>query len=353
MVGNGIALPSARVVAQVVTQAGAWDQSIERLEGSLLQGWRWGELKSRHGWSPIRLLLTGGDQPLLAAQILFRRFGPLSVAYVPRGPAVTDSTPATTAMLTMALDHVCKRRNAAIVFVEPDQGSLPFPTGGTLGWSPSQAMFQPKRTIKVRVDQPDDALLQQMKPKTRYNVRLAERRGVTVRMGTLADVPGVYRLLRETAERNAFGIHSLEYYQDVLKTFGPDAALFVAELDGDLAAAVVAIRQQREAVYMYGASTAQHQRHMPAYLIQFEAMRWARESGCVWYDFWGIPDSDLPPAEAEDGNGKQLNVRNGLWGTYRFKQGFGGDVMSYPGVFERVYLRPAVELWRRFRPGLG
>lgn len=348
-----MALPSARVVAQVVTEAGPWDSSIEQLQGSLLQSWRWGELKSRHGWSPVRLLLTAEDHPLLAAQILFRRFGPLSVAYVPRGPAGIDPGPTLTAMLTAALDKVCKRRNAAIIFVEPDNGSLSLPTDGTLGWSASQAIFQPKRTIKVRVDRSDELLLQQMKPKTRYNVRLAERRGVTVRMGTLADLPGVYRLLGETADRNAFGIHSLEYYQDVLKTFGPNLALFVAELDGDLAAAVVAIRQQREAIYMYGASTAQHQRHMPAYLVQFEAMRWARESGCVWYDFWGIPDSDLPPADTVDGDGKNLNVRNGLWGTFRFKQGFGGEVVSYPGVFERVYLRPAVELWRRFRPGLG
>ncbi len=351
--GQGITLPSARVVAQVVTEAELWDQSSESLRGSLLQSWRWGELKSRHGWSPVRLLLTAEDQPLLAAQVLFRRFGPLSVAYIPRGPAGTDLNSVVTAMLTTALDQVCRRRNAAIVFVEPDHDSSHMPTNGTLGWSPSQAMFQPKRTIKVRVDCPDDLLLQQMKPKTRYNVRLAERRGVTVRMGTLADLPGVYRLLRETAERNAFGIHSLEYYQDVLKTFGPDVALLVAELNGDLAAAVVAIRQQREAVYMYGASTAQHQRHMPAYLVQFEAMRWARESGCDRYDLWGIPDSDLPPADAEDGDGKSLNVRSGLWGTYRFKQGFGGEVVNYPGVFERVYLRPAVELWRRFRPGLG
>lgn len=351
--GGGIALPPARVVAQVVTQPGPWEQSIEQLHGSLLQSWRWGELKSRHSWSPVRLLLSADDHPLLAAQVLFRRFGPLSVAYVPRGPAGTDLNPAVTAMLTTALDHVCKRRNAAIVFVEPDHCSLPLPTRGALGWSSSQAVFQPKRTIKVRVDRPDDLLLQQMKPKTRYNVRLAERRGVTVRMGTLADLPGVYRLMQETAERNAFGIHSLEYYQDVLKTFGPDVALFVAEIEGDLAAAVVAIRQHQEAVYMYGASTARHQRHMPAYLVQFEAMRWARELGCEWYDLWGIPDSDLPPADAEDSDGKNLNVRSGLWGTYRFKQGFGGEVVSYSSVYERVYLRPAVELWRRFRPGLG
>ena len=346
-------MPSARVISQVVTQSECWDQPIEQLQGSLLQGWRWGELKSRHGWSPVRLLLTADDEPLLAAQILFRRFGPLSVAYVPRGPACVHPHPALPVMLTTALDQICQRRNAAIVFVEPNDAGISLPTCGKLGWSPSHAMFQPKRTIKVRVDRPDDELLERMKPKTRYNVRLAERRGVTVRVGSLAELPAVYQALQETAERNVFGIHSLEYYQDVLKTFGPDLALLIAEVNGDLAAAVVAIRQGREAVYMYGASTAQHQRHMPAYLVQFEAMRWARESGCDWYDFWGIPDSDLPPADVEDGDGKYLNVRSGLWGTYRFKQGFGGGVVSYPGVFERVYLWPVVELWRRFRPGLG
>jgi len=343
----------ARIIAEVVSSREVWDAAIGDLDGRLLQTWRWGDLKSRHGWEPLRLLFSASDRPILAAQVLFRRFGPLSVAYVPRGPACAEPTPQLTAMLTAALDHVCKRRRAAVVFVEPDTAALPLATAGTLGWSVSRAIFQPRRTIKVPVDHPDDVLLQAMKPKTRYNVRLAERRGVTVRRGTPADLPGVYRLLEETAERNAFGIHNDDYYQDVLKTFGPDAAVLVAELDGDLAAAVLVLRQGREAIYMYGASATKHQRHMPAYLVQFEAMRWARDARCDIYDLWGIPDTDQPPDDAAGAGGTNLNVRNGLWGTYRFKQGFGGEVVSYPGVFERVYFRPVVEFWRRVRPGLG
>ena len=77
---------------------------------------------------------------------------------------------------------------------------------------------------------------------------------------------------------------------------------------------------------------------MPTYALQFAALQWARDAGCTHYDLWGIPPTDEPPDAAQ---GEQQNVRDGLWGVYRFKQGFGGDVVTYPGIFVRQY-RP---LW--------
>ena len=338
-----------------VTDVAAWTTIEQSLGADVLQSWWWGDLKARHGWTPRRLAVLDADgQPCAAAQILFRHVGPVSVAYAPRGPAAAPDAPdAPDALsaLTVGIDQLCWRARSVAALIEPSSCDLALPSQGSLAWEPTDVLLQPRRTIKVRVDRPDDDLLAAMKPKTRYNVRLATRRGVVVRRGSIDDLPAFYAMLAETSMRDRFGIHEIEYFRDMLDVFGDDAALLLAELDGEPAAGALVVRHGTEAVYMYGASATRLQRHMAAYLIQFEAMRWARSIGCVIYDLWGIPDDDAGPESGQD-DGRGPNVRAGLWGVYRFKQGFGGEVVRYPGVLQRVYAPPLMRLWRRVRPNL-
>jgi peptidoglycan pentaglycine glycine transferase (the first glycine) len=349
------AIPMSRStdVRQVSTRE-EWDGLIGSLSGSLLQSWDWGEFKRRHGWDPVRLAIVADDVPAIAAQVLFRSVGPFSVAYVPRGPAGWNSaSPTGVVTLSLALEELAARRRAAILFLEPDVARAePLPTSGNLSFAPSHVELQPRRTIKVRIDCSDDDLLAAMKSKTRYNVRLAKRRGVQVRVASPDEVTTFYELLEETSDRDAFGIHEIDYYADLLHVFDGRSALLIAEFEGEPAASIIVLANGDEAIYMFGASDRRHQRHMPTHLIQFEAMRWARERGCTTYDLWGIPADDEPPPEAKDGN-DSVNVRSGLWGVYRFKQGFGGETIAYPGVYERVYYPGLVRLWRLFRPQIG
>ena len=169
-----------------------------------------------------------------------------------------------------------------------------------------------------------------MKSKTRYNVRLAERRGVTVRRGSVRDIPLFFAMLQETAERDNFGVHEIGYFDDMMRVFGDDAALFIAEYEGQPAAGLLGLRTSDEAIYMYGATRTELQRHMPAYSIQFAAMRWARDSGCKTYDLWGIPTGRCRCSEISDERAS-VNVRDGMWGVYRFKQGFGGEIGQLSG----------------------
>jgi len=179
----------------------------------------------------------------------------------------------------------------------------------------------------------DDDILARMKSKTRYNIRLAEKKGVTVRQ--LDDVEPFYGLLESTSDRAAFGIHTKEYYRiayELFQTSG-ECQLFLAEYEGlPLASIMVFVRGDRS-WYFYGASSNQHRDRMPTYLVQWEAMRWARERGCLSYDLWGVPDEDAETLE------KEFTKRNdGLWGVYRFKRGFGGEVKRVCGPWDRVYL---------------
>lgn len=217
----------------------------------------------------------------------------------PRGPLADAVSPELAVAFREAVDRLAHATRAIIVLAEPEdeRGLALLPEH--LGWRPSPFVIQPRRTLRVPLGD-DDQLLNQMKPKTRYNVRLAFRRGVTTRQASLAELPTFYELLRETAERDGFGIHRIDYFSDLLRAFNEDAALLFAEFEGQPAAAALVVRFGEEAVYLYGASRTELQRHMPAYAVQWAAMQWARARGCRWYDLWGIPESnELPPTRTK------------------------------------------------------
>ncbi len=327
------------------------DAHVAAVRGSVLQYRAWGEFKARHGWSVARDAGEG-----FAVQALFRRRFGVTVAYVPRGPAVDWTDGRAVAACFTALDALCKREGAALALVEPDDAFPDDFDAKAHGLARSSITVQPLRTIIVPCDRDDDALLAAMKQKTRYNVRLAAKRGVTVRQGGADDLPAFWSLLQTTASRDAFGVHTHDYYADLLQFFPPphDGALLCAEYQGEIVAAVLLIRGGETAVYLAGASSDAHREHMPTYALQYAALRWARDVGCTRYDLWGIPPTDEPPAAATDG---RQNVRDGLWGVFRFKQGFGGEVVTYPGIFVRSYtpvVAPlALAALKRQRGGLG
>ncbi|HEV2472480.1 MAG TPA: peptidoglycan bridge formation glycyltransferase FemA/FemB family protein, partial [Chthonomonadales bacterium] len=196
---------------------------------------------------------------------------------------------------------------------------------------------QPLRSILLDLTPDEDALLASMKEKWRYNVRLAGRKGVMVHMAqTTQDIQGWYQILRVTGQRDGFGIHTLDYYLRAWQLFAPRnlAQLFLAEHDGRLLAGIFVGCMARQAIYLYGASSNEQRQLMPNYLLQWEAMRWAKSQGAQSYDFWGIPDSD-DPGEA-------------LAGVYRFKSGWGGQVVRFAGNYEYVCRPVMMRLARRF-----
>ena len=333
-----------------------WNKALRALPWPhLLQSWEWGEFKSRWGWSAERWLLRAPDgAPRAAVQVLRRRLGrlPFCVLYVPKGPACADE-----AAFLAALDWLAARARAVrALWVkidgDPHLAQPPAERPQALaryralltqrGWrySPSQVQF--RNTAHTELRRSDEALLATMKPKTRYNIGLARRRGVTVRAGSVEDAPLFYSLLRTTAERDQFSIHTLDYYRDFLRLFaqGEDAParLLIAEYQQQPLAALVVAAVGERAIYLYGASSDQQRELMPTYLLQWEAMLWARRRGCKTYDLWGIPDEDEATLEA---NFERRS--DGLWGVYRFKRGFGGQVVRYIGAW--VDVRSPLRWW--------
>jgi peptidoglycan pentaglycine glycine transferase (the first glycine) len=220
--------------------------------------------------------------------------------------------------------------------VEPNQQDAADVASGLrrLGFRPSPHTVQPRRTLLVDLDAAPEALLQRMKQKTRYNVRLAARKRVTVRHGGESEQAAFYALMEATARRDGFAIHSEAYYRaaDRLLVRAGRGCLLLAEHEGQLLAGLVALAFGDTACYMYGASSDESRNLMPTYLLQWEAMLWARGQGCHSYDLWGVPDEDEATLEA------QFEGRNdGLWGVYRFKRGFGGRLVRTAGAWDLVY----------------
>jgi lipid II:glycine glycyltransferase (peptidoglycan interpeptide bridge formation enzyme) len=323
----------------VTSSLDRWDGQVEELGGHLLQSWRWGEFKQHHGWYAHRILVNDPAGTAMA-QVLYRFRGPVSLGYIPRGPVMSGEPAVLWPRLLERIDASARRNRAIMTLVELN---APLGLTGTFrgaGLVRGPRHVLPGRTVKVPLAE-DDVILRQMHQKTRYSVRLAQRRGVVVEQhqGGPAAIDAFYRLMQDTAARNEFGIHSRAYYQDFLNLFGNNAVLLFARIgDGSIAAVLIAARFGKEAIYMYGASSTQHRAHGAAFLLQFEAMRWARDSGCETYDLWGIPERDPESVRSDDQRSIARTTGSDWRGLYRFKTGFGGELVSYPPVLERRHV---------------
>ncbi len=334
-----------------------WETTLPTLPlHHVLQSWAWGEFKARWGWSPLRLIWYRGQEPVAAAQVLFRPISPtpLRMAYVPKGPALDPADEATVVRVLEDLERLAASRRCAFIKVDPDvpAGHPVFvPALRDRGWqfSPEQVQFRNTALLDLTPD--EEALLATMRQKTRYNIRLARRRGVEVKEGGPEALPLFYAMYRETAQRDGFLIRPAAYYLDVWADFlGRGMAhLLLAWYGGEPIAGLMLFRYGHKVWYFYGASTAKHRNTMPNYLLQWEAIRWAKAQGALVYDLWGAPD--------------RLEEDDPLWGVWRFKRGFGARFQEQIGAWDYAPWPPLYRLltgalpalrrlWRAFRPTL-
>ncbi|MEN8243166.1 MAG: peptidoglycan bridge formation glycyltransferase FemA/FemB family protein [Chloroflexota bacterium] len=310
----------------------AWKNYLERYpEAHLLQTAEWGALKADFGWQPV--WISAGD---VGAQVLFRSL-PLgySLAYIPKGPLGSDW-----GALWPEVDALCRQRKAVFLKVEPDawDGDPVEDLLAGAGFRPSAHEIQPRRTFTIDISGDEDQILAAMKQKTRYNIRLAARKGVTVAASSNLEEFG--QLMDVTGERDAFGVHTLDYYRRAYELFHPagKCELLIASFEDQPLAGVMVFKQGKRAWYLYGASNNLQRNLMPTYLVQWEAIRWAKEQGCTEYDLWGVPDAEQQVLEETF-----MQRSDGLWGVYRFKRGFGGALKRSAGAWDKVY-KPAVYL---------
>jgi len=313
---------------EAITDDSRWDGLLAEMPNAhFLQSSAWLRFKAAYGWTAQRYRITGSAGELGYAAVLTRRLGrTFTVAYVPRGPLLLQPRPDSLVESLARLEPLARRQRWLMLKVDPElwdadvhwaRASLQ-----ARDWRPGEAV-QFRNTVQLPLTGTEDDLLAAMKPKTRYNVRLAMRRGVSVRPLDAGELHLAFDLYRQTALRDGFIVRPRSYYEHLWRSL-MDAGMGVvlaAELDGQLLALLVAVAYGHNCWYFHGASGEEGRSHMPTYLLQWEAMRWGRARGCSTYDLWGAPES---PDDPDDD----------MAGVLRFKLGFGGQFRDGLGAWD-------------------
>jgi lipid II:glycine glycyltransferase (peptidoglycan interpeptide bridge formation enzyme) len=200
----------------------------------------------------------------------------------------------------------------------------------TLNWNFRKSFSNnlPTNTIFIDLNRTRDEILKSMKPKTRYNINLSERKGVRVRIADISELDIWYSLYRETSARNRFHLHDADYFRTILsvdadKSRSPaDVLLLIAEKEGIPLASMFLVISGDRGTYLYGASSSENRNLMATYALQWKAINIAREMGCSEYDMFGVAPSADPD--------------HPMYGLYRFKSGFGGRMYHTLGCWDYV-----------------
>ncbi|MBN2550987.1 MAG: peptidoglycan bridge formation glycyltransferase FemA/FemB family protein [Anaerolineales bacterium] len=340
--------------------AQSWNSNIAALPGAhVLQTWEWAQTKTYLGWQPLpRIWYDDSGKPSAAAMILQRSIplrgfaARLRVMYIPKGPLCDWENLELRRRVLKDVSALARRQGAIFVKIDPDvqlgtgipgqEGAQENPAGHSLaadlqagGWRFSDEQVQFRNTVLIDLRPEPDELLARMKQKARYNIRLAERKGVRVRSAQLSELEALYQMYAETAVRDDFVIRDQAYYLRVWSAFiqAGMAEALIAEVQGQAVAGLFVFRFARKAWYLYGMSRETHREKMPNYLLQWQAIQRARAAGCEVYDLWGAPDV--------------FDESDPLWGVFRFKEGLGGQVARHLGawdlpvqpLFYRLYTR--------------
>jgi lipid II:glycine glycyltransferase (peptidoglycan interpeptide bridge formation enzyme) len=291
--------------------------------GDFLQSWNWGEFQISLGRKVMRF---AGDCSLV--QIIELPL-PLGKKYwfCPKGPVTNDE------LLTINDEFIDELKNtskkAGAVFLRLEPAGEGFASAFMAKRSPHD--INPRATSIVDLSKSEDELLAAMHSKTRYNIRVAEKHGVTVEryVDAAPVIDAVLGLFTETAARDKFNLHPLEYYKKQLGAFGekktfvpgvksPHLLVFTAGIGGQMLAAAIIMFDKETVTYLHGASSNEMRNVMAPYALHWAIMKRAKERGYKNYDLWGISDDS----------------KSGWAGITRFKRGWGGADVFAPGTFD-------------------
>jgi len=323
-----------------------WNKIVSNFAGAhILQSWEWGEFKAANGWKVHRFVWKDDYQIYAAAQLLEKeqRFitfkGLPGILYSPRGPILDWNKPEIVREVLDDIQEYGKSRNSIFLKIDPeveisDEVAPSLPLGqqksrvdvvSTLmgrGWNFSRDQIQFRNTVWVDLSFSETELLNSMKQKTRYNIRLAERKGVRIRKANPADFTCLYELYAKTGIRDGFIIRPKEYYLTLWNLLFENnmATALIADVDDTLCAGLFLFYFANKAWYFYGMSSDVHREKMPNYLLQWEAIKLAKSLGCKIYDLWGAPNT--------------MDESDPMWGVYRFKEGLGGKLVKTIGAWD-------------------
>ena len=308
--------------------------------GQITQSTRWHGVKP--GWAHDVIVSRDASTGRIAGgmSVLARRFPTgTSLLYAPRGPVCDLFDRAVFDDLMAGVKALAQKHRAHLFKIDPDiaesgellalmasRGFSRF-TGGE-GFETIQARFNYRLYIDGRSE---DEIFMSISQKTRYNIRVAIKHGVEVRVCGPESLDDFVRIMRTTGERDGFSTRPKSYFEGMLSSLGNHCRLYMAFYQGEAVAGAIATNFAGRACYIYGASDNAHRNVMPNYLVQWEMIKWALETGCAVYDFQGV-------------SGRITQEDDHLYGLYRFKKGFNGQLDELCGEFDYTFRPVAAKL---------
>ncbi|OJX46940.1 MAG: hypothetical protein BGO78_15685 [Chloroflexi bacterium 44-23] len=339
-----------------------WREILSRLpHPHFLQTSAWSEIKANNGWQAFFLIWKNNSKEIVAgAMILERQIRPfpllrLPIQYVPKGPLLDWKNSELVAVVLKDIADFAQQRKAIFIKIDPeiylenpiyflkfeDMKEISGQVEASMsknGWQFSDSQIQFQNTLWIDLEPDEDEILTRMKQKTRYNIRLAAKKDIRIRLAKPEDYEKVYRLYAATSIRDGFVIRSQSYYFDVWKNFTDANICYIllAEFEGEVIAALVMYIYGCMAYYIYGMSSDKNRNLMPTYLLQWEAIKLAKKSGARFYDLWGAPIN--------------LEESDPMYGVYRFKVGLGGIFVRTIGAWDLVLRKSPFFLYQRIIP---
>lgn len=309
-------------------------------QSSFTQSINWQKVKNNWGFEGV---VSRNEEGKIvgACSVLIQKIDKTktSFLYAPRGPVCDLHDKAVLMDLKAGLDCLAEKYNAHSVKLDPDisiedkefielMKSIGFShkTGGK-NFGTIQARFNYRLYVNGRTE---EEIFMDLTQKTRYNVRVAKRKGVEVRVVGEEYLDDFVRLMKTTGQRDGFNVRPKEYFKRMLDSLGEHARMYMSFYEDKPVSAAITTNYGGKTCYVYGASDNVYRNVMPNYLIQWEMIRWALETGCWVYDFQGV-SGDL----SED---------NPLYGLYRFKKGFNGTLDELAGEFDYIYNKQAQDI---------
>ena len=325
-----------------------WDAWLENSPGGghIFQSYEWGEMKRTLNWRPVRLVLERDGRVAGLGQFLAYNtpLVPGVLMYCPKGPWLPWEDEEALRAFFGGVISAARREGAHTVKIEPEVLESQSRVKDLLsdaGFHRFRWAINHKTTMVVDLSSSEQDLLANMKKGTRYGVRRAAREGV----GVVEDnSPGAreifWRMHDEMVERKNFWSRPRSYYSIMWRVMedAGRAHLFFATHAGDRLAAALVLTFGSKCIYMLGVSTREKRNLQPAYLLQWETMKWAKERRFTHYDMWGVPPPD------------KLNESHPLHGVYKFKVGFGGELADFVGCWDLPVSPLRAALWNRVEP---
>ena len=320
----------------------AWDAFLQaHPAGHHVQSCAWGTLKATFGWQVVRWVAYEDGTVVGGAQILLRTLPVGYVGYMSKGPVIAPGRDDVMTQLFAHIERFARKKWVFVLSIQPPEDApLYMRPLQHAGFRPSSFYVIPPDTVTVDL-RPDVAdILAAFKQKTRYNIRLAGRKGVVIQQGNFDDLATFYALTQTTARRNtAYSHYDLAYYQQAWRLFAPHGMLklFIAYADDQPLASLIAFAFGDWGVYKWGASSNIHREKMPNHLLQWTAIQWCKAQGCRHYDMGGITPV---VAEALKQGVKARDIDHPSAGVARFKLTF-GNLVTFPASYDQIYtLRP-------------